>query len=166
LCGSQPTFIACASGVGQPVGIIPDISFSSFRAPPRDVCPPAIVLGLGQPASWAATPISVSAPVEARPFRFRKSAGELFVGCACGVGHPEDTLSDMRRARARSAQIGTPDCISQCFQVSTYSGEPFTSILARNLLSNDRWRAALLNETQELGPQMTLVTGSFASTGA
>ena len=44
------------------------------------------------------------------------------------VGHPVKPLSDMRRALARSAQIGGPDCITQSFQVSTYSGEPVTSI--------------------------------------
>jgi hypothetical protein len=52
-----------------------------------------------------------------------------FIALASGVGHPEKALSDVRRPRARSAQIGGPDCISHTFQVSTYSGEPFASSL-------------------------------------
>jgi hypothetical protein len=70
------------------------------------------------------------------------------------VGHPVQALSDVRRARARSAQIGGPDGITQRFQVSTYSGEPFTSRFARNLLSKDDWREALGDEAAELGPEV------------
>jgi len=54
-----------------------------------------------------------------------------------GVGYPEQPLPDVRRADARSAQIGGPNPIAHRFQVSTYSGEPFTSSRARNLLSSD-----------------------------
>jgi len=63
----------------------------------------------------------------------------------------------MRRADARSRQIGTPDGISQVLQVSAYSGEPFTSILARNLLSKDRWRAALGDECVKSGPEVSAI---------
>jgi hypothetical protein len=71
----------------------------------------------------------------------------------------------MRRPDARSAQIGGPDRISQCFQVSAYSGEPFTSKARRNLLSKDRWRAALGDESKELRPEMTLVVVPFLLAG-
>jgi hypothetical protein len=37
---------------------------------------------------------------------------------------PPDPLPDVRRADARSAQIGGPDIISHRFQVSSYTGEP------------------------------------------
>jgi hypothetical protein len=50
------------------------------------------------------------------------------------------------RRDACSAQIGGPDGISQAFQVSAYSGEPFTSSAVRNLLSKDCCRAALGDE--------------------
>lgn len=73
------------------------------------------------------------------------------------MGHPEETLADVRRADARSAQIGGPDGISWCFQVSSYSGEPLTSKLARNLFSKDRWRAALADEPEELRPEVAVV---------
>jgi hypothetical protein len=81
---------------------------------------------------------------------------------AAGVGHPIKPLSDVRRADARSAQIGGPAGISQCFQVSAYSGEPFTSILARNLLSKDDCRAALGDEAVKSGPEVSFVGMAFA----
>jgi hypothetical protein len=66
-------------------------------------------------------------------------------------------LPDVRRADARSAQIGGPDGISQLFQVNSYSGEPFAPIAARNLLSKHRCRSALGDEAQKSGPKMPLV---------
>jgi hypothetical protein len=72
----------------------------------------------------------------------------------------------MRRSLARSAQIGGPESISQCFQVSTYSGEPFTSKLTRNLFSKDRWRQALGDEASKLGPEVPFVRFRFAFAGA
>jgi hypothetical protein len=83
-----------------------------------------------------------------------------------GVGHPEQPLSDVRRGDARSAQIGGPDGISQCFQVSAYSGEPLTSKAARNLLSKDDWRSALGDEVAEDGPEVTLVVLAALLSGA
>src|SRR5690606_33298521 len=71
---------------------------------------------------------------------------------AVGVGQPVKPLPDVRRADARSAQIGGPDCISQCFQVRAHSGEPSPSILARNLLSKDDWRPALIDEPSPMRP--------------
>jgi hypothetical protein len=58
----------------------------------------------------------------------------------------------MRSADARSAQIGGPDRISQCFQVRTYRGEPAPAKAARNLLSSDDWRSALADEVAHDGP--------------
>jgi hypothetical protein len=82
-----------------------------------------------------------------------------------GVGHPEKALAPVRRADARSAQIGSPAGISQFFQVKANSGEPFTSILARNLLAKHRCRSALGDEGVKSGPQVPLigVSLSFAS---
>ena len=68
----------------------------------------------------------------------------------------------MGRADARSAQIGGPNGKSHVFQVSTYSSEPSTSILARNLLSKDDWRATLMDEPFESGPQVALVSNPRA----
>jgi hypothetical protein len=99
-----------------------------------------------------------------------------------GVGHPIKPLQDVGSAehdslpssliathnpsfgflaRARSAQIGGPDGISQCFQVHTYSGEPVSPCkFARNLLSKLDWRAALPDEFPVDGPEVALVLGS------
>ena len=78
-----------------------------------------------------------------------------------GVGHPEtspvQTLADVRRPDARSAQIGGPDFIGQPFQVSSYSGEPIPSKRRRNLLSKHDWRTALGDEASKLGPEVPLV---------
>jgi hypothetical protein len=72
----------------------------------------------------------------------------------------------VRRAFARSAQIGTRDGIAQVFQVSKYSGEPFTSVRACNLLSKDRCRTALADEPAKLWPQVSGVFGAFSFPGA
>lgn len=52
---------------------------------------------------------------------------------ACGVGHPVQPLSDVRRADARSAQISRPEGVCLCFQVSVNKVEPSEAVLARNL---------------------------------
>ena len=68
----------------------------------------------------------------------------------------------MRRTDARSAHIGSPDGISQCFHLSAYSVEPAPSVRARNLLSKDDCRATLLDEFVPGRPQVALVVCSFA----
>src|SRR5215475_12460556 len=67
----------------------------------------------------------------------------------------------MGRADARSAQIGSRDGISQCFQVSAYSSEPLTSILRRNMFSKEDWRA--LDEDVHVpdGPEVSIILVSF-----
>ena len=85
-------------------------------------------------------------------------------GIAFGVGHPEQPLPDVRGARARSAQIGGPDAISQRFQVSSYSGEPLAPSLARNLFSKDDWRSTLFDEEMPVRPEVPLVSSPQAAT--
>jgi hypothetical protein len=68
----------------------------------------------------------------------------------------------MRRADPRSTQIGGPDGISQTFQVKAYSGEPVKPGAARNLLSKDDCRAALLDKSAHFGPEVALVGGAPA----
>jgi hypothetical protein len=96
------------------------------------------------------------------------SAGPLTPFSSCrpiAVGHPVEPLPDVRRADARTAKIRGPHSIAQCFQVKAYSGEPFTTKLARNLLAKDCWRATLLDEPQELGPEVAAVGGAFTLAG-
>lgn len=68
-------------------------------------------------------------------------------------------------ARARSAQIRHPDGVTRSFQVSTNSIDPGEAILARNLLAKHRCRAALGDEAEEDGPQVTLVGLAFPLAG-
>ena len=74
-----------------------------------------------------------------------------------GVGHPEQPLPSVRRSDARSTQIGSPDFIAHSFQVSSYSSEPFTSKLARNLLSKRDCRLSVSNKLFEYWPEVALV---------
>jgi hypothetical protein len=91
------------------------------------------------------------------------------VSCACGVVQPfsdkPETLTDVRGADARSAQICRPNGVARCFHVSAYSVEPAEAVLACNLLSKDNWRAALVDEHVEGGPEVTLVVKAFALSG-
>jgi len=91
---------------------------------------------------------------------------ESFQSLALHVGHPEQPLSPVRRSDARSAQIGSPAGISQSFQVKANSGEPFTSILARNLLSKHRCRSPLGDERVKSGPKVALVCVSLSLASA
>ena len=84
------------------------------------------------------------------------------MSCAIGVGHEPEPLPDVRRADARSAQIGGPEAYPISFQVSAYSGEPLPAILARNLFSKDHCRAALGDEAVKSGPEVSFVGMAFA----
>jgi hypothetical protein len=97
----------------------------------------------------------------APPFGCRPPFGTV------GVGHadPVESLPDMRRPDARSAQIGSRPGISHTFQVSEHSGEPFSPSLARNLFAKNRCRSALADEPVELWPQVPGVCGSRAFAG-
>jgi hypothetical protein len=87
--------------------------------------------------------------------------GVSFQSRAEAVTHPlcdeEESLSDVRGADARSAEIDRPDGVARTFQTSVYSVEPSEAVARRNLLSKDDWRAALLNETEPGGPEVALV---------
>jgi hypothetical protein len=91
------------------------------------------------------------------------------LSCTTGVCQPrcseEETLADVRRADARSAQISSPDGVARCFQVSAYNVEPAEAVLARNLLSKDDWRTALGDEPVKLGPEVALVGKSGSLSG-
>ena len=94
-------------------------------------------------------------------FRSRNCSGVPPGSRAVGVGHEEESLPDVRRPDARSAQIRSPNGVTRSFQVSVYSVEPTEAVSARNLLSKDDWRAALFDEPEPLGPEMALVSHAF-----
>jgi len=81
---------------------------------------------------------------------------------AFGVPHPPQSLPDVGRPEARSAHICNPANISHCFQVSRYSGDPFTSIAACNLLAKHACRPALGDEPPKSGPKVAFVVNAFA----
>jgi len=89
--------------------------------------------------------------------------------CAAVQSQPDsdevEALTDVRRTDARSAQISSPEGVARSFQINAYSVEPREAVRARNLLSKDDWRAALANETEPGGPEMTLIVGALASAG-
>ena len=64
----------------------------------------------------------------------------------------------MRRADARSAQIGACDGVRRTFQVRANKVEPYKTILACNLLTKDLFRLALLDEMEPIGPKVPLVS--------
>lgn len=53
--------------------------------------------------------------------------------------------------------MAVPDGISAGLQVTANSGHPLPPILARNLLSKDRCRAALGDEAVKSGPEVSFV---------
>ncbi|HWL54291.1 MAG TPA: hypothetical protein VNQ90_17760 [Chthoniobacteraceae bacterium] len=128
--------ISLAVGVAQPTSATVFLLLSVFPASLFPFLAGVPAIGVGHPASRAtAARFGVKS--------FRVCGVSLF---ASGVGHPPKPLPDMRRADARSAQIGSRNGISHVFQVSEYSREPLTSKLACNLLAKDRCRAALADE--------------------
>ena len=133
---------------------------SSARSGLPVECPASVERGVAQPLNNTESvkfdrrpPMWCICPVQCSPSR-----------CA-GVGHPPQPLPDMRRADARSAEIGGPDGIAHSFQVSAYTGEPRPSKLRRNLLASDACRAALRDEAEELGPEVAGVGSSLLLAG-
>jgi hypothetical protein len=139
--------------------------------PPARPCVPAPVLllvcGVGQPAR------SASLTKQAQPCFVPWISFCVFdlpeTSCACGVvqpfGHPIQSLSDMRRPDARSAEIDRPAGVIRSFQVSLYKVEPSEAVLARNLFAKDNARFALRNETEEIGPEVSLVSEPASFSG-
>lgn len=89
--------------------------------------------------------------------------GVSFQSLALGVTQPEvadepESLADVRRTDARSAEIDRPDGVTRCFHISVYKVEPSKSVLARNLFAKDDWRLALPNEVVESRPEVPLVS--------
>jgi len=84
---------------------------------------------------------------------------------ADGVGHEENPLPLVRRADARSAQIGGPHGISRSLQVTAHSGDPFEPSRARNLLCKEHWRSALGDEPEKSGPKMPWIMFASSRTG-
>jgi hypothetical protein len=89
---------------------------------------------------------------------------------AVGVGQPDcgevEALADVWRAEARSAEIERCEGVTRSFHVSVYRVEPSEAVRARNLLSKNDRRAALLDELEPVGPEVARVVESAFSTGS
>jgi hypothetical protein len=138
---------------------MPRSSISCFRRSKSFAVPPgSSAVGVPHPAANHAASVNVVPSFDAHSVVFAVARLEPFPSDAFGLGHPPDSLTDVRRIDARSAQIGGPEPIGQCFQVSAYSGAPRPAKRARNLLSSDDCRAALLDESSKMGPEVTGVS--------
>lgn len=151
----------CTRSCGEPLRSI------SRSVPSRDLTffSPSAERAVGQPASCTAIPSIRPKPLfpclalhSAR--RNSQVVSERFITAASGVGHPEQALSDVRSADARSAQICCPNGVTRTFQVSRYKIPPAQGSRARNLLPKDDCRAALLDEVEPRRPEMPLVSKS------
>ena len=75
---------------------------------------------------------------------------------AIGVGQPlcceVQSLSDVRRADARSAEIDRFEGVTLSFHVSVYKVEPSKAVLARNLLAKNNGGVCLGDEVVEERP--------------
>jgi hypothetical protein len=121
-----------------------------------------LLVGVGQPHICAAPPIS-SSPFRSPPLLVWPPI--IVFGVGQSFSNKPETLTDVRGADARSAQICRPNGVARSFHVSAYSVEPAEAVLACNLLSKDNWRAALCDEPMELRPEVAFVFDAFALTG-
>jgi len=101
---------------------------------------------------------------------------EDFQSLAAGVGHcvdtdrdPVESLSDVRRADGRSAQICRRAGVHLAFQVSENNVEPVERSLSRNLLSTNDCRVTLLDKIEPDRPEVAFIgktlTGSREAEG-
>ncbi len=126
-----------------------------------------LLLGVGQPARWHKS--ARFAPKVKVPALFVRvpcavSILPLWVSDVRGVGHPVQSVPDVRSTDARRRERDGPESVVQGFQVNLYKVEPRFCVFARNLLSNDRCRLALLNEVVKGGPEMPLIIKPAAFT--
>jgi hypothetical protein len=76
------------------------------------------------------------------------------------VGHPPQTLPDVGRADARSAEIDRPCGVALTFQISAYTVEPGETCPACHLLANDDRRPEGCDQAVHLGPEVPFICGS------
>ena len=119
-------------------------------------------VGFDEPRSLGQAAARIAVPIWAR---FLKEATGGEVAGMCGIQWTSflaqgATWMEQKKVRILT-QIGGPDGISCSFQVSTNSGEPFASILARNLFSKHRCRPALGDKAVKSGPEVSLVGMAF-----
>jgi hypothetical protein len=119
---------------------------------------PSAALVVGHPASVnACSDSGFPLDCSARSAKNSALALALTQSLAAGVAHPVSPVADMRRADARRRERDSPEGVAHGFHVSVYKVDPRPDSLACNLLSNDDWRRALLDEPGKTWPQMPWV---------
>jgi hypothetical protein len=158
---------------------MPRSNISRFRRSRSSAVPPgSFVVGVPHPAIIHAASVNVTPAFDFQWGFFAVALRLPFASLKFGDGQPTsvlcapvelglwrlcdpvEPLADMRRADARSAQIGGPESIGQCFHVSAYSGEPIPAKPARNLLSSDDCRAALFDKRSKRRPEVSLIVSA------
>jgi hypothetical protein len=151
-CGSADrlAFVSAHCGVGQPDVFAAAPPSPQWRSSPAGGLSPSHALGVGQPAAVSSAAsgngIVATFPSLLRSSHFFMLSGEIFA--AQGVGHPEDPLPDVVRARAVCAQYRLPDGVHLIFHVCAKTVEPSVPNRSFNLLSNNAHRAALPDEPE------------------
>jgi len=119
---------ACDKSCGEPFRAISDSAPSNVRT----FFSPSELRGVGQPASHATRPRSAFSGTFA--FGFPPS----FQSRVVGVGHPVQSLPDVRRADARSRGNTRPAGVTISSQVKVQSVEPRLSVLFFKISANFR----------------------------
>ena len=116
------------------------------------ICEPSALplVGVGQPAK-SADRAKQAQPCFVPWIAFCVSERPV-ASCACGVGQPVSSMSNVRRADARSRENCRPAGVAIGFQVSENKVEPSPASRAFNLFPKDNVRATLANEPLEGGP--------------
>src|ERR1700747_1999916 len=127
----------------------PAFRFSGSCGPPR-----AYASGVGQPARLAAfsSPICTFVPSALLPVNNCSSLITRPPFGQFGVGHPVQSVSDVRRTDARRRKRDRPEGVTQGFQVSLYKVEPRVCVFACNLFTNAFDRSTLADEVEGVGP--------------
>jgi hypothetical protein len=132
---------------------------------------PSFAPGVGHPASCAAIGRIKPKPLPFWCFAFIASrrasqAVPVFpLSIVLGVGHPPQTLPDVRSADARSAQIDRPCGVARSFQISAYTVEPGETCSACHLLANDDRRPDGCDQAVHLGPEVPFIFGPCSLAG-
>jgi hypothetical protein len=156
-------FVSLVAGVNQPVShaVRPNSAFVGTLSH----CEPSFqsrVVGVGHAARACAVTAKFVPLFGLANHRSEYACASdvrlAFTSLVNGVGHPVEPLSNVRGADARSADIDRCAGVIRSFQVSLYKVEPLKAVAACNLLTKDDWRAALRDETEQVRPEVALVT--------
>jgi hypothetical protein len=103
-------------------------------------------VGVTQPAKTLDASDNVARRLSTRFKSDSRELFKLFASAHLGVGHPERSVSDVRRTDARRRERDTPEGVTHAFHVSVYKVDPSIDSLACNLLSKDDCRPTLRDE--------------------